>query len=212
MRFLITAGPTREPIDPVRYLTNRSSGKMGYAVASAALAAGHEVCLISGPVSLAAPEGAEVHFVESAREMYSSVQEKINAADVAVFSAAVADYRVAEEADQKIKKSDNLLTLTLVKNPDILGSTRSEFGFEGILVGFAAETNDLEKHAASKLTRKECDLLVANDVSRKGIGFERDENEVILFYKSGESKMLSLSSKTDIAIELVSEIDQLATR
>ena len=100
----------------------------------------------------------------------------------------------------------------MVKNPDILGNTRSEFGFEGILVGFAAETNDLEKHAASKLTRKECDLLVANDVSRKGIGFECDENEVILFYKSGESKMLSLSSKTDIAIELVSEIDQLATR
>ena len=153
-----------------------------------------------------------MHFVESAREMYDTVQEKINAADVAVFSAAVADYRVAEEADQKIKKSDDLLTLTLVKNPDILGSTRSEFGFEGILVGFAAETNDLEKYAASKLTRKECDLLVANDVSRKDIGFERDENEVMLFYESGESKMLSLSSKIDIAIELVSEIDQLATR
>ena len=212
MRFLITAGPTREPIDPVRYISNRSSGKMGYAVASAALASGHEVCLISGPVSLAAPEGAEVHFVESAREMYDAVQENIGAADVAVFSAAVADYRVAEEADQKIKKSDDQLTLTLVKNPDILGSTRSEFGFKGILVGFAAEPNDLEKHAVGKLTRKGCDLLVANDVSRKDIGFDRDENEVTLFYKSGESKTLSLGSKTDIAIELISEIDQLATR
>ena len=212
MRFLITAGPTREPIDPVRYITNRSSGKLGYAVARAALASGHEVCLIRGPVSLAAPEGAEVHFVETAREMYDAVQENIGAADVAVFSAAVADYRVAEEADQKIKKSDDQLTLTLVKNPDILGSTRSEFGFKGILVGFAAETNDLENHAVGKLTRKGCDLLVANDVSRKDIGFDRDENEVTLFYKSGESKTLSLGSKTDIAIELISEIDQLATR
>jgi len=185
---------------------------MGYAVAQAALAAGHEVCLISGPVSLAAPEGAEVYFAETAQDMFEAVHGKISNADVAVFTAAVADYRVAEESTEKIKKADNQLQLSLIKNSDILGSARSRFGFQGILVGFAAETNDLEKHAIDKLKRKDCDLLVANDVSRQDIGFDRYENEVTLFYKAGEPKKLSLASKTDIAIELISEIIHLTRR
>lgn len=181
MRFLITAGPTREPIDPVRYLSNRSSGKMGYAIAAAAVARGHEVILISGPVSIPAPDGATLIRVETAQQMYDAVATAIPEADAAVFCAAVADYRVAEIAEEKIKKTGDTLTLTLVKNPDILGSARSVFGFTGLLVGFAAETEKLAEHALDKLRRKGCDLLVANDVSRSDIAFDRDENEVELF-------------------------------
>ena len=164
MRFLITAGPTREPIDPVRFLSNRSSGKMGYALAEAALREGHEVCLISGPVSLSAPEKADLVSVETAAEMFEAVKSKIRNVDVAIFCAAVSDYRIKDIADQKIKKTEDELTLTLVKNPDILGSARSEFGFDGYLVGFAAETENLGENAAKRCSEKAGDLLIANDV------------------------------------------------
>lgn len=207
MRFMITAGPTREAIDPVRYLTNRSSGKMGYALASAAMKAGHEVVLISGPVNLASPRGCDVLLVESACEMYTAVKKCIRETDVAIFSAAVADYRIAHPADEKIKKNSDELSLKLTKNPDILGSARQEFGFTGFLVGFAAETNNLEENAVEKLTEKGCDLIVANDVSRADIGFDLDENEVTLFYKGGRSAAIPFGSKSDIAIKLISEID-----
>jgi len=209
MRFLITAGPTREPIDPVRYLSNRSSGKMGYALAAAALTKGHEVLLISGPVAIPAPDGATLVRVETAQEMYHAVADAIGHADAAIFCAAVADYRVAEVAEEKIKKTGETLNLTLVKNPDILGSARSVFGFEGLLVGFAAETEKLAEHALDKLRRKDCDLLVANDVSRPDIAFDRDENEVELFYRDGRHETLARASKAAIAAELVARVENL---
>lgn len=210
MHFLITAGPTREPIDPVRYLSNRSSGKMGYALAEAALEAGHMVTLISGPVAIAAPAGVTLVKVETAQEMYDAVAARITAADAAVFCAAVADYRVADVAAEKIKKSEDELTLTLVRNPDILGSARTVLGFAGILVGFAAETHDLERHALDKLKRKQCDLVVANDVSRSDIAFDRDVNEVTLFSPDGSSEDLPLASKRGIAAALIARIESLS--
>lgn len=209
MRLLITAGPTREPIDPVRYLSNRSSGKMGYALATAALAKGHQVVLISGPVSIPAPKGASLVRVGTALEMHDAVAAAIHEADAAIFCAAVADYRVAKVAEQKIKKTGDTLTLTLVKNPDILGSARSVFGFRGLLVGFAAETEELAEHATEKLHRKGCDLLVANDVSRTDIAFDRDENEVELFYGDGRHESLALASKSEIAAMVIGCIERL---
>jgi phosphopantothenoylcysteine synthetase/decarboxylase len=212
MKFLVTAGPTREPIDPVRYLSNRSSGKMGYALAAAALARGHEVVLVSGPVSLAPPPGARLLRVETAQEMFDAVAAEIGGADAAVFCAAVADYRVAEIAPEKIKKGGGALVLTLVENPDILGSARDRFGFGGILVGFAAETEGLERHALDKLRRKGCDLLVANDVSRSDIAFDRDENEVVVFDREGGRETLARAPKAEIASALVARIERLAAR
>jgi phosphopantothenoylcysteine synthetase/decarboxylase len=209
MRFLITAGPTREPIDPVRYLSNRSSGRMGYALAAAALAKEHEVVLVSGPVSIPAPEGATIVRVETAQQMYDAVAAAIPGTDAAIFCAAVADYRVAEIAGEKIKKTGETLTLTLVKTPDILGSARSVFGFTGLLVGFAAETEKLAEHAIDKLRRKGCDLLVANDVSRPDIAFDRDENEVELFYRDGRHETLARASKREIAEGLVARVEEL---
>ncbi|MEM7601240.1 MAG: bifunctional phosphopantothenoylcysteine decarboxylase/phosphopantothenate--cysteine ligase CoaBC [Verrucomicrobiota bacterium] len=206
MRILITAGPTREPIDPVRYLSNRSSGKMGYALAKAALEDGQEVVLVSGPVALTAPEDAELIKVETAEEMFAAVKDTILSADVAIFCAAVADYRVAEIAGEKIKKSEDELTLTLKKNPDILGSVRDDFGFTGILVGFAAETENVEANARDKLERKGCDFLVANDVGRSDIGFDRDENEVMIFSKDGACKKIGRASKEEIAAQIVGHI------
>jgi len=206
MQFLVTAGPTREPIDPVRFLSNRSSGKMGYAIARAALEAGHDVILVSGPVSLDAPAGLELIRVETALEMYEAVATAIGRADAAVFCAAVADYRIEEPAPGKIKKTEDRITLTLVKNPDILGSARTDFGFRGILAGFAAETGDLERHALEKLERKGCDLIVANDVSRTDIAFDRDDNEVTVFYRGGRRESLPLATKDEIARTLVARI------
>lgn len=206
MRFLITAGPTREPIDPVRYLSNRSSGKMGYALAKAARNAGHEVTLISGPVSIPAPESTDLVRVETAVEMFDAVKIRINEADVAIFCAAVADYRIKEISAEKIKKNDEEVTLTLMRNPDILGSARSEFGFTGRLVGFAAETENVEANARGKLERKGCDFVVANDVSRRDIGFDRDANEVILFAADGSTMRLDRASKDEIAKAIIQHI------
>lgn len=211
MRFLVTAGPTREPIDPVRYLSNRSSGKMGYAIAAAALDRGHEVVLVSGPVFLAPPPGARVVPVETALEMRDAVAAEIGSVDAAVFCAAVADYRVAEAAEEKIKKDGGGLVLRLVENPDILGGVRDLFGFRGILVGFAAETGSLERNALDKLRRKGCDLLVANDVSRSDIAFDRDENEVVVFDREGGREFLARAPKAEIAEALVRRIEGLAS-
>lgn len=209
MHFLITAGPTREPIDPVRYLSNRSSGKMGYALAAAALEEGHEVTLVSGPVAIPAPVGVTLVAVETAQDMYDAVEREIKTATVAIFCAAVADYRVATVASEKIKKSKDSFTLTLLPNPDILGSARSIFGFKGVLVGFAAETEKVVTHAIAKLQRKQCDLLVANDVSRTDIAFDRDVNEITLFYKDGSSEELPLRSKQELAREIIARIEAI---
>lgn len=210
MKFLITAGPTRENIDPVRYLSNRSSGKMGYALASAAVAAGHEVVLVSGPVHLPPPGGVKLIRVVSARDMYEAVAEHLPGVEVAVFSAAVADYRVAEPAGEKIKKREDELLLRLVKNPDILGSARGTMGYSGVLIGFAAETNDVVEHARKKLESKQCDLIVANDVSRTDIGFDGDDNEVIFVTRGGGMERVPKSPKTEIARRIIREAERLA--
>ncbi len=200
MHFLITAGPTREALDPVRYLSNRSSGRMGFALATAAAQAGHRVTLIAGPVSLATPAGVERVDVVSAQEMYDAVRDRLPAAEAAIFSAAVADYRPAQPASQKIKKTADTLTLTLERTPDILGSVRSVFDWRGVLVGFAAETENLLTNARAKLERKGCDLIVANDVSRPGIGFDAAENEVTLLWRGGEETLPRMSKEALAAI------------
>jgi len=191
MTILITAGPTREAIDPVRYLTNRSSGKMGYAMADVAAGKEYRVILISGPTDtgLEVPDGVDFIPVESATDMYEAVEHWIGKADVAIFAAAVADYRPVEIAEQKIKKVGEEMTLKLVKNLDILGSARECFSFGGTLVGFAAETENVVENARGKLLRKGCDVIVANDVSRKDIGFDSDENEVIFVFRDDEESV-----------------------
>lgn len=209
MHFLITAGPTREPLDPVRYLTNRSSGRMGFALAEAARDAGHEVTLISGPVFLPAPTDIKLMKVETAREMFEAVEKHINNANVAIFAAAVADYRPVVKVEQKIKKSADTLTLELERTEDILGSARSVFGFKGCLVGFAAETEKLVEHAQEKLVRKGCDLVIANDVSQPGIGFDSAENAITLCLPGGQTQSLPQQSKTALARELIRFITRL---
>lgn len=210
MRLIITAGPTREAIDPVRYLSNRSSGKMGYAIAAAAVARGHEVVLISGPVTIGPPAGlAEFARVESAREMFEAVRDRIGGCAAAIFCAAVADYRPSRVAERKIKKTDDTLILELEKTEDILGSARSVFSFGGILVGFAAETERIEEYARAKLRKKGCDLIVANDVSQPGIGFESDRNEVTLFFADGRRESPAPGSKSEIGQKLVEIVEGL---
>src|SRR5499427_9293636 len=188
-RVLVTSGPTREPIDPVRYLSNRSSGKMGHAVATAALRRGAEVVLISGPTVLKPPAGAVFVPVQTAEEMREAALQHLGSATVVIKAAAVADYRVDKPSATKIKsggKNDGL-TLSLVPNPDILKELAQKKG-GAFLVGFAAETNDLRTNAAEKLRAKSIDLLVANDVSRQDIGFEADDNQVILLDRWGGAR------------------------
>jgi phosphopantothenoylcysteine synthetase/decarboxylase len=203
MKILITAGPTREAIDPVRYLSNRSSGKMGYAIAHAAVHARHQVMLVSGPTSLDVPDGVDFIPVESAAEMYDVVESYLPKMDAAFFAAAVADYTPAKLAGQKIKKAGDALTLELVKTKDILGTARNMMGFTGFLVGFAAETENLEANARLKLERKGCDLVVANDVSRNDIGFDSNENEALLVFPD-HTEPFEKASKDVLAMYLVS--------
>jgi phosphopantothenoylcysteine decarboxylase/phosphopantothenate--cysteine ligase len=202
VRFVVTAGPTREPIDPVRYVSNRSSGKMGYAIAEAAAEAGHDVRLISGPVSLAVPKGVERIVAQSGDDMYHAVRRHLDSADVVVMCAAVADYKPAAVAAHKIKKQNQALSLTLIPTRDILaslGQTERQF----LLVGFAAETDELEKNARDKLQRKNCDIIVANDVGEIDFGMETDENEVTILFRDGEMKKIPRAPKKKIARELV---------
>jgi phosphopantothenoylcysteine synthetase/decarboxylase len=210
MRILITAGPTREALDPVRYLSNRSSGKMGYALAEAAVEAGHEVVLVSGPVSLPKPAGAVVIAVESARQMFEAVRDRLAGCDAAIFAAAVADYRPVSVSEQKIKKTGERLVLELERTEDILGSARSVFGFRGVLAGFAAESEKLVEHAREKLERKGCDVIIANDITQPGIGFDSAENAVTLCLPGGRTKSLPRQSKVEIAREIVRLIEQLS--
>lgn len=206
MRLLITAGPTREPIDPVRYLSNRSSGKMGYALAEAALEAGHEVILVSGPVTLTAPAGATLVKVETARQMFEAVRAHLPGCAAAIFSAAVADYRPVQVAEEKMKKTSERLTIELERTEDILGSARTRFGFRGFLMGFAAETENLIANAQDKLNRKGCDMIVANDVSQEGIGFDSAENEVTLCLPGGRSILVPRQTKAALARRLIAHI------
>jgi phosphopantothenoylcysteine decarboxylase/phosphopantothenate--cysteine ligase len=202
VKLLITAGPTREPIDPVRYLSNRSSGKMGYAMAEAAVEAGHDVTLISGPVDLGPPPGALRFCVSSSDEMQKAVQHHLPGCDIVVMCAAVADYKPARVSRNKIKKSAAPLSLELVPTPDILGSLgRVDRSF--LLVGFAAETSDVEENARAKLRQKNCDIIVANDVSQKNSGMDSDENEVTILFRDAEKIKITRAPKKNIARELV---------
>jgi phosphopantothenoylcysteine decarboxylase/phosphopantothenate--cysteine ligase len=201
-RVLVTAGGTVERIDPVRYITNDSSGKMGYAIAEEARNMGASVTLVSGPVSLTAPEGIEIVPVLSAQEMFDAVISRFDAADIIFKAAAVADYRPAVTANEKIKKKADNLTLELVKNPDILAymGARKKNQF---VVGFAAETNRMDDNAMDKLKRKNCDFIVANDVSLAGAGFGSDTNIVKVFDKDGLVEALPILSKREVARRLI---------
>jgi len=203
-KVVITAGPTQEAIDPVRYLSNHSSGKMGYALAEAAAAAGAKTLLISGPVSLETPARVERINVESTEQMLAAVMDEIEDTDLFIASAAVADYRPAAVAEQKIKKNADSLSLELIKNPDIL-LTVGHLEKKPFTVGFAAESEKLIEHATGKLERKKLDIIIANDISRSDIGFGQDENEVLLITKNSQ-KALPKASKQILAKQLVSEI------
>ena len=200
MTFLITAGPTREPIDPVRYISNRSSGKMGYAIAEAALDAGHDVILISGPVNLSPPRKAKFISVSSTDEMFEAVHRHTDESDICVLCAAVADYKLAEVSPVKIKKRAAQVSLELIPTRDILQSLGQRQNRKFLLVGFAAETDYLEANAAKKLREKNCDIIVANDAR---IAMETDENELLILFRDGETKKISRSSKKNLARELV---------
>ncbi len=203
---LITAGPTREPVDPVRFLTNRSSGKMGYAIAQACRQAGAIVTLVSGPVSLSAPSGVTRVAVETAAEMEAAVNAALPDADIFIAAAAVADYRPAEVAVHKIKKNDAEMAIALVRTPDILAQA-SRGNPQLFTVGFAAETQDIERNARAKLARKNLDLVCANEVGA-GLGFEVDDNRLQVYWPGGQ-QTLGPSSKLAIAHELV---DLIAVR
>ena len=208
MKILITAGPTREPLDPVRYLSNRSSGKMGYAIARAAVDAGHETTLVSGPVSIATPDGVRLVSVTTSDEMFDAVHTRVGWADVCVLCAAVADFRPAHVETHKIKKENRAgFTLELVPTRDILRSLRGFVPADGqskpIIVGFAAETNSLAENARRKLREKGCTLIIANDVSRNDVGFESDENELFLFFATGEERTLARAKKETLAHTLI---------
>jgi len=201
---LVTAGPTCEDIDPVRFLTNRSSGKMGYAVAASAAGRGARVALVSGPTSLETPQGVERIDVRTAEEMLRAVQERFTACTMAVFAAAVADYRPAEKASQKIKRGKDTVTLRLEPNPDILATVAREKG-ERLVIGFAAETERVAENARKKLTLKNADLVVANDISSEGAGFDHDTNIVTLFSRDGRDLPLPRLSKAEAAQRILDE-------
>ncbi len=208
MSFLITAGPTREPIDPVRYITNRSSGKMGFALAEAAAAAGARVRLVSGPVGLATPPGVERFDVQTAEDMYATVHEQLPGSDVFIGAAAVSDYRPEQSAEHKIKKTEERLELKLTRAPDTLRSVAALAApARPFTVGFAAETENLEMHAVQKLESKRLDMIVANLVG-EGRAFDCDENEVVVFWSDGKRE-IGLASKRELARELV---ELIATR
>jgi len=201
VRLMITAGPTREAIDPVRYLSNRSSGKMGYALAEAAVAEGADVTLVSGPVCLTPPAGVTMLYAESASDLQQQVMAHIEGQQLFIASAAVADYRPAQAAAQKIKKTDDRLTLELVKNPDILASVAA-LEKRPFCVGFAAETRQLAHYARQKLEQKGLDMIAANRVDGAQAGFEVDDNALTLYWPGG-SKVLPLQTKKSIAAALI---------
>ena len=203
-RIVVTAGPTREPIDPVRYISNRSSGRMGYALAAAAARRGAAVTLVSGPTALTPPSSVVFVPVQTAEEMREAVLHHAARASVVIKAAAVADYRVQRPAEQKIKGKRDLM-LELTPNPDILAEVAARAG-GAFIVGFAAETNDVVANARAKLEAKGIDLLVANDVSRRDIGFDAEDNEVLLIDRWGGSHPLPRMAKTAVADAILDEI------
>jgi phosphopantothenoylcysteine decarboxylase/phosphopantothenate--cysteine ligase len=205
--ILVTAGPTQEALDPVRYISNRSSGKMGYAIAQAAAQRGARVILISGPVSISAPQNVELVQVRTAQEMRKAVLEHMDESSIIIKSAAVADYYVANVPQQKLKKTATRLSLELDPTPDILAEIGQRKG-DRLLIGFAAETENLVAEARRKMIAKHCDMLVANLVNRDGLGFEADQNEVEIILSSGQTVHAGPADKRDIANSI---LDQVAT-
>ena len=205
MRIVVTAGATREHIDPVRFITNRSSGKMGYAIAEAATQRGAEVHLISGTATVSPPVGIKTQHVETTLDMYDALLEVFNETDIVIMAGAPADYRPREYTPHKIKKSADTLTLPLEKNPDI-AQTLGEQKTHQTLVCFAAETNDLLENAKKKLIRKNCDLIVANDILEEGAGFQSDTNIVTLLDQDGTCEQLPRSSKRNVADAILTKV------
>lgn len=203
LKVVVTAGPTREKIDPVRFISNRSSGKMGYAVADAAREAGAEVVLVSGPVQICSPVGVEKIDVESAEQMLQAVQQQVADADIFIAAAAVSDYRCGQVAGEKIKKTSDTMTLALARAPDVL-ATVSRMNTRPFLVGFAAETENVERNALAKLTGKNLDMIAANKVG-DSIGFDKDDNALTVYWTDGKRE-LSLTSKAALARQLVALI------
>jgi phosphopantothenoylcysteine decarboxylase/phosphopantothenate--cysteine ligase len=210
-KILVTAGPTRESLDPVRYFTNRSSGKMGYAVAEAAAQRGAQVILVSGPTSLEAPAGVERINVQSAEEMHRAVLDKIADCSIAIFAAAVADYRPVETNGQKIKRTEENLTIALEATADILADAARNKG-ERLIVGFAAETQNVAENARKKLAAKNADLIVANDVTAEGAGFDHDTNIVTLISRDGRNLALPRMSKSEVARHILDEVVRLRSK
>ncbi len=205
-RCLITAGPTREHLDPVRYLTNGSSGKMGYALAAAAAALDWQVDLVSGPVTLPAPRGVRVHPVVSAADMFAACESLFAPCDLFIAVAAVADYRPKEISAQKQKKHAGALTLELVPTVDILKTLSARKRPGQVIVGFAAETNDVEAYARRKLAEKRLDWIVANDVSRAGLGMNADDNAVLLIGADGAREPFGPAPKVEVATFILDRI------
>jgi len=207
---LVTAGPTREPIDPVRFLSNRSSGKMGYALAGEALRRGARVILVSGPTSLLPPFGAEFRAVETAADMSREVKKNLPRTDILIMAAAVADFRPAEPSPQKIKKKESPPALNLLPTEDILATLGRAGGrAKKVIVGFAAETADVTASATRKLREKKLDLVVANDVSREGIGFDSDFNQVVIIDKEGVVFESPPASKREISRLVMDRVEVL---
>lgn len=206
LHFVITAGPTREFLDPVRFLSNPSTGKMGFAVARAAARSGHDVTLVAGPVALKTPRGVERVDVVSAREMFAAVKEAVTPGSVFVATAAVADWRPAVCAGKKLKKTEMSDVIKLVRNPDILKSVGG-----CVKIGFAAETNDVLEEAARKCREKNLAMIVANDVTEKGAGFGSDTNRVVFVYPNGRKEPLKKMSKLAVAGRIVRACENICS-
>ena len=204
LKIMITAGPTREPLDPVRFISNRSSGKMGYALAQAAIQAGAEVTLVSGPVNLSAPTGVKQLNVETAAEMYAAVMANIAQADIFIGAAAVADYRPLLVAERKIKKNQDSPSIELQKNPDIISAV-AKLPNKPFTVGFAAETDDLEAYALGKLHSKKLDMIAANWVGRAEGGFDSEQNALQIYWTDGQ-QTLDMAEKRQLAAQLLNLI------
>ena len=208
-KILVTAGPTQEPIDPVRFISNPSTGKMGYAIAKMAEHRGAEVTLVSGPVNIFGPLNIKLVRVKTALDMENAVLERSGDMDVIIKSAAVSDYRIKDPASQKIKKDKDQMVMELIKNPDILKKLGEQKKSHQILVGFAAETQDLEKNAEKKIQSKNLDMIVANIVGGPSSGFGTDTNIVTLLYKDGSKESLPSMEKEDVANVVLDRVKKM---
>ncbi len=211
MNVLVTAGPTREAIDPVRFVSNRSSGKMGYALAAAARARGHAVCLVSGPVALEPPRGVEVVRVTTAADMLAAVRKRVRACDLLVMAAAVADWRPKNPARRKLKKSAGPPRIAWEPTPDVLQTIAPLKKKSQTFCGFAAETHALAREARRKLRAKNLDAIAANDVSKKDRGFEAERNALTIFFADGRVVRVALATKTKCATTLLRALEEIST-